>query len=158
MVKNTNGGCGHKKMARKSHAQTSSIDMSDPSLHQVSVVKVLGDSRFHVETSNHTKLICHLPAKFSGKNKHRNFVQLNSLLLVAFREYENTDKHCDLVQIISATTPNNFFLNNAANNNLENDIVFTEERNQNIISSNDDGSVGVGVSTSIVADLNFDDI
>lgn len=137
MVKNTNGGCGHKRMARKTTDKSSSIDMTDPSLHQVSVVKALGDSRFHVETSNHTKLLCHIPARFSGKNKHKNFVQVNALLLVAFREYESSTKTCDLVQIISATTPNHFFLNNPAVNTLDNDIIFTEQ-NQSIFATEED--------------------
>jgi len=112
MVKNTTGGSGHKRFARKNQGGGKSAntwDKSDPLLLEVSVIKPLGDCRFQVHTKDRKPLICHVSSRFSGRFKHHNLVIANSLLLVSLRDYESPPKHCDFLQKLADTTPIDFF-------------------------------------------------
>lgn len=165
MVKNTTGGNGSKRMARKNtgHKQPD-IDMNDPLILTVSVSKALGNSRFYVLKPDHSQLICHIPNRFSGRNKHNNFVTVNSLILVSLREFENPPKNCDYVRILQPTTPHTFFLRNLANGeaSLDEDIVFRNEthliENPSETDTNKEGVATVKSITIDFGDINFDDI
>lgn len=112
MVKNTTGGSSHKKFARKNQSggrKEFEWDTSDPSLLMVSIVKPLGDCRFHAQTKDRKDLLCHVSSKYSGRNKHQNMVTANCVILASLRMYENPAKHCDYMKKLHDTTPSDFF-------------------------------------------------
>lgn len=159
MVKNTTGGCGSKRLARKNTGNKQvDVDMNDPYILTVSVSKALGNSRFYVLKPDNSQLICHIPSRFSGKNKHNNFVTVNNLILVSLREYENPSKTCDYIKIVQPTTPVTFFLNgtNNSNSNNDDDIIF---KNEPMLSSIEEKIDLTPTTTTIdFGDINFDDI
>lgn len=163
MVKNTTGGNGSKRMARKNTAhKQQEVDMNDPYVLTVSVSKALGNSRFYVLKPDHSQLICHIPSRFSGRNKHNNFVTVNSLILVSLREFENPAKNCDYIRIVNPTTPTAFFLRNTANMceaGNEDEIIFRNETQVTELLKNEDGTEKTPVTNTMdFADINFDDI
>jgi len=112
MVKNTTGGSHFKKMSRKQNASSFNYDsLNDPNIINVSVMKALGNCRFLVSTNKGDELTMHIPGRFSGRNKHRNFVTVNCMVKVQLREFEHPTKNCDYLQMIQSTTPASFFLN-----------------------------------------------
>ena len=147
-------------MARKNVGnKQAEIDLNDPYVLTVSVSKALGNSRFYVVKPDHSQLICHIPNRFSGRNKHKNFVTVNCLILVSLREFENPAKNCDYIRIIQPTTPPTFFLDSATHQ--DEDIVFQneillpppldpEEANP--------GGAAVLTHTMDFSEINFDDI
>jgi translation initiation factor IF-1 len=130
MVKNMKGGNKQKKMSRKNNMMNEEYNEEEECYLRVSVIKSLGDNRFYVIMENRKQLICHIPHKFSGRNKQNNFVQVNNLILVSLRPYENPAIHCDFLKILNNNTPHNFFLD-FYNNNIDFDF------NTNIHNFND---------------------
>lgn len=161
MVKNTTGGCGSKRMARKNTGnKQGEIDLNDPNILTVSVSKALGNSRFYVVRPDHSQLICHIPNRFSGRNKHNNFVTVNSLILVSLREFENPAKTCDYIRILQPTTPIHFFINDSGTATMDDDILFKNEtllQNDNEENPNNHSNVCV-TNTMDFSEVNFDDI
>ena len=160
MVKNTTGGSGSKRMARKNTGnKQGEIDLSDPNILTVSVSKALGNSRFYVLKPDHSQLICHIPNRFSGRNKHNNFVTVNNVILVSLREYENPAKTCDYIRILQPTTPTNFFLNTIGANNMDDDILFKNEPTLPTLEETPQNPSTARVTNTIdFSEINFDNI
>jgi len=157
MVKNTTGGCGSKRIARKNTANKHyDINLDDPLILTVSVSKALGNSRFYVVKPDNSQMICHIPNRFSGRNKSNNFVKVNNLILVSLREYENPPKTCDYIRILQPTTPTTFFLNNA--NNVDDEILFKDEQTITEEKQTDSNQTGPVTNTIDFSEINFDDI
>lgn len=177
MVKNTTGGSHFKKMSRKQNSASFNYDaLNNPNIINVSVSKALGNSRFRVLTNHSEELMMHIPGRFSGRNKHRNFVTVNSIVKVQLREYEQPVKNCDYLQLVQPTTPPQFFVNGSAaavrssSTEWDEQIIFAEEDELNEesvaeehIMKQKQNNGGRG-TTDDVADLealeniNFDDI
>ena len=161
MVKNTTGGSGSKRMARKNTGnKQADIDLNDPLVLTVSVSKALGNSRFYVLKPDQSQLICHIPNRFSGRNKHNNFVTVNSLILVSLREFENPAKTCDYIRILQPTTPTTFFLNSRGTVHPDDDIIF---RNETLLPTPEENPQDSGSNTCVTnimdfSEVNFDDI
>lgn len=111
MVKNTKGGSNHKKQARKytsgnTLSQSSKIRFACDKTEQYALcTKVLGNCKFEVLSQSGETMLCHLPRKFSGRNKRDNTVILGTYLLVGKREYESlkagSRENCDLLEVYS---------------------------------------------------------
>lgn len=160
------GGSHYKKMSRKQNASSFNYDaLNNPNIVDVSVSQALGNCRFFVLNRQGDKLTMHIPGRFSGRNKHRNFVTVNSLVKVQLRELEQPVKNCDYLQMIQATTPLGFFLNSAAKpmDDLEERILFKhveaedEEENKKV------GNLRTATTEDLdelqaLESMNFDDI
>mgnify|MGYP002637679723 FL=1 len=100
MTKNTTGGKGHKKQASKGsnfvqrdYKITSSLEVEGY------VDKILGNGMILVNSTNekHTGLICTIRGKFKGRNKSRNRIETNGIVIVGLREWESPHKTADLL-------------------------------------------------------------
>jgi len=100
MTKNTTGGKGHKKQASKGsnfvqrdYKITSSLEVEGY------VDKILGNGMMLVNSTNekHTGLICTIRGKFKGRNKSRNRIETNGIVIVGLREWESPHKTADLL-------------------------------------------------------------
>jgi translation initiation factor IF-1 len=100
MPKNTTGGSGHKKQASKSsnfiqrdYKITSDLEVEGY------VEKILGNGMIRVNSTNgkYVGLICTIRGKFKGRNKSRNTIELNGLVIVGLREWESPNKTGDLL-------------------------------------------------------------
>ena len=170
MVKNTTGGSHFKKMSRKQNAANFNYDsLNDPNIVNVSVMKALGDGRFYVANNKSEEWIMHIPGRFKGRNKHRNFVSVNSLVKVQLREYETSTKTCDLLQIIQSTTPHNFFISgscvpavSATMSDLENHIIFTHVEQPEEMTEQTNKRTGITAESETdleaLENINFDEI
>jgi len=104
MVKNTQGGCKHKGMARKLvNAPISAkprLSESDDECYAF-VTKMLGNGMCHVNLSHNGSLfqnvVGHIRGKFRGRNKKNNLVSTGNFVLVGIRTWENTIKNCDII-------------------------------------------------------------
>lgn len=100
MPKNTTGGSGHKKQASKG-ANFIQRDYKITSHLEVEgyVEKILGNGLIRVNSSNgkYTGLICTIRGKFKGRNKSRNKIEVNGLVIVGLREWESPYKTGDLL-------------------------------------------------------------
>ena len=106
MPRNVKGGNRAKKMASK-HAAADAIkevfrhkELTSDERYAF-VTKVCGNNNFDVVACDGKQYKCIVSRKFRGRNKHRNLVTLNSLLLVGIRSWEvlacgKTPK-CDLL-------------------------------------------------------------
>ena len=121
MVKNTKGGSGHKKFARKfaggaKNSQKLRVSQDEGELYCV-VTKMLGNGMFHCFCIDGVTRLGHIRGKFSGRGKNSNLVAVNKWLLVGLREWDIvSDKsavkmsssagkeklqHCDLLEVYS---------------------------------------------------------
>lgn len=169
MVKNTTGGSHFKKMSRKQNSANFNYDaLNNPHIINVSVSKALGNSRFRVMTNQSEELLMHIPGRFSGRNKHRNFVTVNSIVKVQLREYEQPVKNCDYLQIVQPTTPPQFFVKGAsATTRVDADdeqIIFREEDEEEalveeriVAMKQNQGNVDLD-DLEAMENINFDDI
>lgn len=162
MVKNIFGGTGSKKVSRKGAKGTiGDYDLNDPNIITVSVYKALGNSRFYVLRPDGTQLICHIPSRFSGRNKHKNFVAVQNVILVSLRDYEKPPKNCDYMKILQPVTPVNFFLNTAISMTAaEEEIIFRNDSTPLDILPEEKGGEGGQLQTTSFAfeDIDFDAI
>jgi len=104
MVKNTQGGCKHKGMARK---LVNAPISAKPRLSECDdecyafVTKMLGNGMCHVNLSHKGNLfqnvVCHIRGKFRGRNKKNNIVSTGNFVLVGLRTWENPIKNCDII-------------------------------------------------------------
>ena len=101
MPKNTTGGSKHKKMANKSSSFIErDYKISSDLEIEAYVEKIIGNGRIQVNSTNgkHTGLICTIRGKFKGRNKSRNRIETNGIVIVGLREWEApTHKTCDLL-------------------------------------------------------------
>jgi hypothetical protein len=101
MVKNTNGGKYAKSFARKSSQPTkSSLFIPEPPIEQFAVVSKFYGNKADVITHTGLTLNCFIRGKFKGKYKKNNFVQVNAIIAVALRDFEEPNyKNCDLIEV-----------------------------------------------------------
>lgn len=105
MVKNTTGGSGHKSQARKmvSGGKSTKIRCSENEFEQYAYVsKMLGNGMCYIMTESGTELMCHIRGKFRGRNKKQNVVSPMSIILIGIRDWESTQKNCDLLEVYDA--------------------------------------------------------
>jgi initiation factor 1A len=120
MVKNTHGGSGHKKFARKhtSSASNNKLRISEDKGEIYGIVtKMLGNGMFHCHCIDGILRLGHIRGKFSGRGKRDNMVECNKWVLIGLREWDIPSEkpsisrgkekekiqHCDLVEIYSDT-------------------------------------------------------
>lgn len=101
MVKNTHGGKYAKSFARKSTQQTkTSLFIPEPPIEQFAVVSKFYGNKADVITHTGLTLNCFIRGKFKGKYKKNNFVQVNAIIAVALRDFEEPNyKNCDLIEV-----------------------------------------------------------
>lgn len=104
MVKNTQGGNHGKKVARKHNGinnKTTIVSQNEDEIYGI-IIKILGGNQFHVKCNNDETKLCIIRKKFTGKNKHNNFLKIGTWVLVGLRSWETskTDKldKCDLIE------------------------------------------------------------
>ena len=99
MVKNTKGGSGHKKFARKHSgggARINNLRVSqDISEVYAIVTKMLGNGMFHCHCIDVNIRLGHIRGKFSYRSgKRDNMVQVGKWVLVGLREWDTSDTSC----------------------------------------------------------------
>jgi initiation factor 1A len=105
MVKNTQGGSGHKSVARKNvgSGRSDKLRLSeDPDECYAAVTKMLGNGMCHVlcQSADAVKeMICFIRGKFRSRNKKSNMVTIGSLVLVGVRDFESAKDKCDLLEV-----------------------------------------------------------
>jgi len=118
MVKNTHGGSGHKKFARKftSGPKSNKLRLSeDEGEIYAIVIKMLGNGMFNCHCLDNTTRLGHIRGKFSGRGKRDNLVEGGKWVLIGLREWDvPSDKssaslikakdkmqQCDLLEVYS---------------------------------------------------------
>ena len=100
MPKNTTGGKGHKAQASKGsnfiqrdYKITSHLEVEGY------VEKIVGNGMIRVNSTNgkYIGLICTIRGKFKGRNKSRNKIETNGIVIVGLREWESPHKTGDLL-------------------------------------------------------------
>ena len=100
MPKNTTGGKGHKKQASKGsnfiqrdYKITSHLEVEGY------VEKIVGNGMIRVNSTDgkYIGLICTIRGKFKGRNKSRNKIDTNGIVIVGLREWESPHKTGDLL-------------------------------------------------------------
>lgn len=103
MVKNTTGGTGAKSLARKHYANTGNKGLrlpEDPMLERLGcVTKMFGNGMCEITLNDKNTLLGHIRNKFRGKQKRHNLININAVVLVGLREWENPHKSCDIMEI-----------------------------------------------------------
>lgn len=105
MVKNINGGSGHKRQAKDRGAYTDYKITSDLEI-EAYVERIIGNGRLLVNSidGRYAGLICTIRGKFSGRNKSKNKIDTNSIVIIGLREWEEpTYKTCDLLSVTKQT-------------------------------------------------------
>jgi len=102
MVKNT-GGKRTKAIARKNMAsRSSSLVLADCEEKKYAiVVKLMGGAICSILTEDNVSLMGHIRGKFSGRNKSKNMISTNTLVLIGLRTWESTPKNCDILEVYS---------------------------------------------------------
>ena len=107
MVKNTKGGSGHKKFARKHVAVKTSTylreSVEECEIYAI-VTKLLGNNMFHCISIGGVTCLGHIRGKFAGRGKRDNTIVTGTWILVGMREWEDSSKkypHCDLLEVYS---------------------------------------------------------
>ena len=134
MVKNTTGGSRHKGQARdRGLAISTDFKITSELEIQAYVEKIIGNGRLLVNSidGKHTGLICTIRGKFRGRNKSRNRISTNSIVIIGLREWEQpTYKTCDLLSVTTQTfTPPDNDNDNAPTTG--NEILFSYNDNHN---------------------------
>lgn len=102
MVKNLKGGTGHKKLARKNENRSYNNKLRIPeSEFEIfgSVTKMYGNGMCQIITNNNVNLMGHIRGSFRGKHKRHNTITTTCIVLVGLREWESTQKNCDILTI-----------------------------------------------------------
>lgn len=107
MVKNTKGGSGHKRQARKNTITTATSHKTrfpeDPAEIFAVCSKIFGGANIGVFCQDGKERLCIMRKNFRGRGKRDNTVTVGSILLVGKREYEHraADKkeRCDLLEV-----------------------------------------------------------
>jgi len=100
MPKNTTGGKGHKKQASKgANFVQRDYKITSPLEVEGYVDKIIGNGMILVNSINgkHTGLVCTIRGKFKGRNKSRNRIETNGIVIVGLREWESPYKTADLL-------------------------------------------------------------
>jgi hypothetical protein len=144
MVKNTNGGKYAKSFARKSTQPTkTSIFIPEPPIEQFAVVSKFYGNKADVITHTGLTLNCFIRGRFKGKYKKNNFVQVNAIIAVALRDYEEPNyKNCDLIEVYK---PQDIpIISKLPNINISNLLKFVQTNTM------------IGISTDTNQDVYFD--
>lgn len=165
MPKNTTGGSRHKKMANKSSSFVErDYKISSDLEIEAYVEKIIGNGRIQVNSidGKHTGLICTIRGKFKGRNKSRNRIETNGIIIVGLRDWEApTYKTCDLLFVCngkhkSETNENNdddcgvVFTNDIPENDVINEFMKKNE------DDNQENELDIGGSDD--DEIDFDDI
>jgi translation initiation factor IF-1 len=115
MVRNTQGGSGHKKFARKNAAgptQTTRVRFSNDACELYAIVtRMLGNGMFGCVALDGVERIGHIRGKFAGKRKSQNILSVTRWVLVGLREWDLSKssvgstklQQCDLLEIYADT-------------------------------------------------------
>jgi len=165
MPKNTTGGSKHKKMANKSSSFVErDYKISSDLEIEAYVEKIIGNGRIQVNSvdGKHTGLICTIRGKFKGRNKSRNRIETNGIIIVGLRDWEApTYKTCDLLFVCNGKHKSE------TNENDDDDcgVVFTNDIPENdvinefmkeIKDDNQENELDIGGSDD--DEIDFDDI
>ena len=107
MPKNTKGGSGHKRQARKHTTggyQNNKTRFSDDPLEMYAVcTKLYGQGNIEVMCHDGVSRMCVIRKKFKGRGKRDNNIILGTWLLVGKREFEvratGKKEKCDLLEV-----------------------------------------------------------
>jgi len=157
MVKNINGGSGHKGKARKHTTNNSNSNMINTRLALIDgelyaqVTKNMGNGMCHVICQDGKTRLCIIRGKFRGRGKRDNTITNGKWILIGLREYESEKKdkleNCDLLEVyqdtdkarlISRVPTMNwsiFVTNDNANssNNNNSNVEFIDERQEDYL-------------------------
>lgn len=110
MVKNTKGGSGHKKFARK-HVSSKAgnrlrVSEDEGEIYAIAT-RMLGNNMFYAHCIDNELRLCHIRGKFTGRGKRDNTIVAGTWVLVGIREWEEvscvTEKkkiqHCDILEV-----------------------------------------------------------
>ena len=113
MVRNTTGGNGNKRFARK-HAEGGAskagnklrISEDEGELYAVTT-KNLGNNMFHAVAADGIKYLVHIRGKFSGRGRRDNTIADGVWVLIGLRPWSNNDQsgqkkklqQCDLLEV-----------------------------------------------------------
>jgi initiation factor 1A len=119
MVKNTHGGSGHKKFARKNFSGSKSNKLrvsEDEGEFYAIVTKMLGNNMFHCHCIDGTVRLGHIRGKFTGRGKRDNMVEGGKWVLIGLREWDISSEkssklskgkekiqQCDLLEVYTDT-------------------------------------------------------
>lgn len=109
MVRNTKGGNGNKKVARK-HTQEENVRVktrlanpSEPCEMYATVSKMFGQGNCEVLCNDGKHRLCVIRKKFKGRNKSKNHLALDTKVLVGLRDWEiigqGKKEKCDLLEV-----------------------------------------------------------
>lgn len=109
MVKNTKGGNGQKRVARKHQEPTDIVvntrmaDPKEPSEMYATVMRLYGNGVCGVMCIDGKERMMHIRNKFRGRNKRGNVVEIDTKVLVGLRDWEVLAKDklekCDLLEV-----------------------------------------------------------
>jgi initiation factor 1A len=90
MVKNTQGGSGHKKFARKhTVGNKNNLRISENKGESYAIVtKMLGNGMFHCQCIDSMNRLGHIRGKFTGRGKRDNMVECGKWVLIGLREWD----------------------------------------------------------------------
>ncbi len=150
MVKNTKGGSGHKKQARKNTISSNPKTRfpEDPAEIFAVCNKIFGGANIGVFCQDGEERLCIMRKNFRGRGKRDNTVTVGSILLVGKREFEHRasgkKERCDLLEVYNESDKKileqqikdvnwaafKVYINNQYNeeSNGEDDIVFADEK------------------------------
>ena len=111
MVKNKSGGNKSKRLARK-HVQEEQVhkparlkDINEECELYAVVVRIFGQGNCEVYCEDGVLRLCVMRKKFRGRSKRDNMVSINTLVLVATRDWETAvvgkKEKCDLLDVYS---------------------------------------------------------
>jgi len=113
MVKNTHGGSGHKKFARKnfsSSKKTNKLRVAEDEGEIYSIAtKMCGNGMFLAFGIDGVERLVHIRGKFTGRGKRDNCVTPGTWILAGIREWEKAEdgkgkekrQQCDLLEVYS---------------------------------------------------------
>jgi len=110
MVKNTKGGSRHKKAKNSSVIHNEKVVLRDETCneHYAYVLKAYGNAQFGVHTveTNDEGTLALSGKEYRGrvsgrmrKQKFRNFVRANNLVLIAKRDFQTNDEKVDIIHV-----------------------------------------------------------
>jgi translation initiation factor IF-1 len=101
MVRNTQGGSGHKSQARKlvSSGRGPVRTKLEDGAHFAMVNKLFGNGMCEVITDSGEPILCYIRGKFRGRNKSNNLVGSGSLVMIGLRDFSSKKKECDLLEV-----------------------------------------------------------
>ena len=94
MGKNTHGGAGHKKFARKHNEPVNRVTQikanDDPNKLYAIATKMLGNNMIECHCVDNNPRLCHIRGRFAGRSKRDNIVGVGSWILIGLREWESS--------------------------------------------------------------------